>query len=909
MMVWMAADGILRGPGPAGKVTAMTNQQLPHGSRDPLLVCALMPWFDRTIIQALSGGADEAIDALLSSDMVLPMRGNPTTYALREETRAMILAEVRASSASHESTYHRAIFAYCAAQSAKTDSAERRAALIYTCRSQLEALAGLLGLRDDWHALRGLLAELRASIPGPSGLYDWLDLYEGIADSRMANHARAAATLAALHAKPGLESDLRLQVLNALGNDAWSCSRYGEAIEWYQQTLAQAQASGDHFYQAVALANIGMIYSEIADYQQAFSYAERSYAQFHSLGRQRHAARARYDLGRYALLLGRWQAAFEHFTAAVTLLEQLGDADLSYLYWSFGLLHHMLGNEAQSEDAYLQAERAIGPERADHMLLALDISLWLGFLYQTQARYGEALARYDDALALAERSGNRHQLVYAHYRRSMVLERQGQPDAALAGYRVAIDAIEQLREATGPEMITIGLLGTVAQVYEATVRLCLQLDRPDEAFGYVERARSRAFLDQLAARPASAPAIMARVEQPVATLAEVQRQLAGDTLLIEYFTIGVLPRGESLVNKLPPENTRLREHLTLPPQTLIFAVTHDRLVVARAPIDPNLLRPSAGDPAPTERLRSASMIGRLHAALIEPVAELITGRQLLYLIPHGPLHYVPFMALCSPGGRSLLAGDGPAIALAPSATILLRSCLARPRSRPGMRIALGYNDEQGGQLRYAEPEARHIARLAGGEAWAGQQPKREQLIETGPRVQWLHIAGHAIYDPHDPLGSALQLGAGDTLSAREIIARLGLSADLVTLSACTSGTTQVVPGDELLGLPRAFLYAGAPAVVCALWETHDLVALLVMDGFYRGMLAGKAPAAALRDAQVAVRGMTGRALQATLDRWRAEDPVLAAALTGTPVPSELLDQAIYADPAHWATFMLIGRGD
>ncbi|MFN8568625.1 MAG: tetratricopeptide repeat protein [Kouleothrix sp.] len=108
----------------------------------------------------------------------------------------------------------------------------------------------------------------------------------------MANHARAAATLAALHAKPGLESDLRPQVLNALGNDAWSCSRYGEAIEWYQQTLAQAQASGDNFYQAVALANIGMIYSEIADYQQAFSYAERSYAQFHSLGRQRHAPRA-----------------------------------------------------------------------------------------------------------------------------------------------------------------------------------------------------------------------------------------------------------------------------------------------------------------------------------------------------------------------------------------------------------------------------------------------------------------------------------------------------------------------------------------------------------------------------------------------------------------------------------------
>src|SRR5262249_36592442 len=137
-----------------------------------------------------------------------------------------------------------------------------------------------------------------------------------------------------------------------------------------------------------------------------------------------------------------------------------------------------------------------------------------------------------------------------------------------------------------------------------------------------------------------------------------------------------------------------------------------------------------------------------------------------------------------------------------------------------------------------------------------------------------------------------------------------LTADLVTLNACTSGVTSVVAGDELLGLQRAFLYAGAPAVVCTLWEAADFVALLAMDQFYTNLRGGQAPAAALRDAQIALRTMTGRNLLATIARWRAENPELVAALGELPaIPSEALDTHIYADPFYWAPFMLIGRPD
>ena len=139
---------------------------------------------------------------------------------------------------------------------------------------------------------------------------------------------------------------------------------------------------------------------------------------------------------------------------------------------------------------------------------------------------------------------------------------------------------------------------------------------------------------------------------------------------------------------------------------------------------------------------------------------------------------------------------------------------------------------------------------------------------------------------------------------------LVLDADLVTLSACMSGLSQVMSGDELFGLQRAFLYAGAPAVVCTLWEAADFVALLVMDRFYTALHGGSPPATALRDAQVALRGMTGRDLLAALDRWRAEDPAFVAALGDLPeVPPDALDAAIYADPFYWAPFMLIGKPD
>jgi CHAT domain-containing protein len=602
--------------------------------------------------------------------------------------------------------------------------------------------------------------------------------------------------------------------------------------------------------------------------------------------------------------LGRWHEAQRYFQQATVLYEQLGVvAQQANLYCLLGILQHTLGDVAASEASYLRGlEIGQSPEHGDPAV-TMDGWLLLGLLYQTEERWPQALEAYAQATALAQQLRNVHSLALASYRRGDVFRALGQNDAAATAYREAIAQVEALRGAIEGEEIKIGLLGATQQIYESMILLCLDRGSLEEAYNYVECARSRAFLDMLAKR---SPDLYAELDQPIATLAEVQAQLPAGAVLIEYYTTGVLPPGEHLLNKLSTVNEPLLKHLIRPTKTLIFAFTRDRFVVEDAQLDPNMFQPDIAEVRPGRRWLQQRRLRALYEQLIGPVADLLDGCGQVFIIPHGPLHYIPFMALCAPDGRYLLDSPGPAVALAPSATVLLRNCLARSRVTEGSMLALGYNDPRVG-LRHAESEAHAIARMMGGTAWIGSAPKSMALPSVIATIRWLHIAGHAVYLPHDPLGSYLSLGADDMLSARMVMRDLSLRAELVTLSTCTSGLNYVVPGDELLGMLRAWLYAGASTVVCTLWEASDIVARLLMERFYEALRRGTAAGIAFRDAVAAVRRMPGRELAETFARWSGEDQTHTLADALPTIPLEDYDTYPYASPVTWAPFILIGR--
>lgn len=277
--------------------------------------------------------------------------------------------------------------------------------------------------------------------------------------------------------------------------------------------------------------------------------------------------------------------------------------------------------------------------------------------------------------------------------------------------------------------------------------------------------------------------------------------------------------------------------------------------------------------------------------LLDLVTDLPADRRLVVLAD-GALHYIPFGALP-------LGGDGedepePLVARhevlsLPSASALsaLRRQLAGRSPPPGLVAVVtdpvfDARDERLARRRVTDsskppPEGRRFDRLAGAareaaailELASGQpsleikafEAHRERIFSgelAGYRI--LHFATHGVLDAGRPQLSGLALsGVDEQGNARPGFLRfheifnLDLPAELAFLSACKTALGPEIRGEGLIGLTRAFYYAGVPRLVVSLWNVEDGSAAELVERFYRGLLAeGLAPAAALRAAQVSM---------------------------------------------------------
>jgi CHAT domain-containing protein len=869
---------------------------------DLLAICAILQQFDRDLLCAL-GYADEAITSLLASRSALPAAAQPGTFTIAAELRAATLARLRAERPEAELALHERAFAYFLARLGAEANPAQRAHDEASCFYHLEALRAALIERREWRRIGQLVAALRGAAPRGRRHLQLLALFEGFGAIREQDYAAGERILSALLEEAALAADLQMRAKNLLAQIGWFHADYDRALALYREVYALAQAIGDRTYQGHALHNMSLIYHELGDFAQALALSSESLGLFRQLGDTYHEAHLLYEVAKNGFQLGRLEDAQEQFEQSSRMYQRLGvTAQLANLYALHGMLAHALGDEAGSEGLYRRSLAISQSEEYADQPVAMDTWLLLGLLFQSQQQWPEALAAYERASALALELQNDHVLALTSFRRGGIFQTQGLGSLALDAYRAAIERLEGLRSAAQIEEVKLGLLGTTQQIYEAMVLLLLRA-YPAEAFHYVERARSRAFLDILARK---SPELYAASQGTVVTLAELQAHLPPNALLLEYYATGVLPDREHLLHRLKASPVSLTRCLLSEPRIYLFAITHDSFAVHELKLDPNLLGPGAHERHPGMPWLQRRKLRALYNHLIEPAHDLLRAKEQVYIIPHGPLHNVPFVALQASDERYLLDQGGQTVALAPSATVLVRNCLARPPAGASGFLALGYNGARA-DLQHAEAEARAVARIMQGDAWVGPAPKSQALLGATGAIGGLHIAGHAVFQPADPLGSYLSLGVEDDMSARAVMQHLKVRPDLVSLSACTSGLTRIAPGDELLGLVRAWLYAGAATVVCAFWEAGDIVARLVMERFFLAVRAGAPPGVAFRDAIVAVRTMTCRSLAQTFARWRAEAESDGLTITLPELTPDMDDELPYSDPAIWATFMLIGR--
>ncbi len=730
-----------------------------------------------------------------------------------------------------------------------------------------------------------------------------LDYYEAVMLGESYRYEQSVKAFKALLSQRDLADELRARALNSSAIFFRRQGQHDRAIDCLQASREIWRRLHDPLGEAKTLHNLGGVLYELAEYDAARAALEASIDIFRSLGQPGREDLSIENLGLVYRDLGQWADAINCFERCLARRLPQAEREAMYAYNHLGEIYHFLGQWAEAETMYRRALDILRRARDAGDLLINDAPINLAFLFHTRGEFDQAQQYYAEALQFARDTRNDDRRSLIHYRLGDLAERQDDLATADGAYRQAIETLEAMRGRIESESVKISLLGARQQAYHAMVLLCLRQGDVAEAFHFAERARSRAFLDILAARD---PSLAAQTIEPVMSLAEVQAALPADACIVEYFTTGVVERGDNIINHLPPHNAGLRDYLLPPSRTLAFVVTSDDVQVRELPISPNSLRPSEADALPGPRFLQPAIRRRLCQALIEPLADLMDGRQSVTLIPHGTLHYVPFLALTDADGEPFLRADGPEIAFAPSATVLFRHCQPVRDPAPEPCLALGYNGPTGTPrppLAHAEAEAESVVHITGGQALTGPVSKKDTLFQTVGQWRWLHLSCHGRFNPANPLASDLQLAEDESLTALDILTHLRLRTELVTLSACSSGVSRVMRGDELIGLARAFITAGTPALVCTLWQVEEVSTRILLEHFYRDLVAEEKranKAAALKRAQLYLRELSAAEIREILARWGYSGP--------EPVGKDVPDSAkIFSDPYFWAPFILIGN--
>lgn len=707
--------------------------------------------------------------------------------------------------------------------------------------------------------------------------------FGGVALGLQDRYEAALAVFDDLLADGELDEMVYGRVLNSRALYCRITGRLQEAITGYRDSLAVWQRLDNRLREGLAWLNLGIVAYQLQQYDEGENNLTQALQCFEETGSAQWTAAAQSGLGLIYRDRGQWAEAMACFEAVVARRRADGAKDsLGRVLVNISETYLMQGQVAEAVTA---AQEALA--HLETKIYAMNAHLALGLARQVGDDLAVARGEFEAALTLAQAIGRQDMIAEAHLRLGEALRRLGDDDGALAQFRAGTAVIEATRTPLHDEGIKISLLGRWQQVYEALVLHCLEMGRLDEAFAWAERARARAFVEAVGGGP-----------EPESGMDDLPDVPPG-TAVLSYFTTGVLDRELPWLQQLPA-GSPVRAHLLPPARTLLFCLTPSGLTAHVCPLDPNDLAWRSTRTEDRQRFLDTAVCRTLYDLLLP--ASVWAGAQRVLITPHGPLHEVPFAALLDETGRPFTRPDGPLLTMIPSVTFWQQH-RRRPAATPaGLCLAVGYEGEYQA-LRHTEAEAQFIATVTGGEVWVGVQFKTTALAEQAGQYRWLHVACHGRFDPQSPLDSYLETGMGERLTARQVLA-WRLPVELVTLSACQTGVSQIVRGDEPLGLVRAFLAAGAGAVLVSQWAVADWPTFLLMRRFYREMMAGAEVVAALHIAQCWLQSVTAVELQsiAAALPGGAEEAANWLAGKGEGVRP-------FAHPRYWAAFVVVGLVD
>ncbi|MGC2743437.1 MAG: CHAT domain-containing tetratricopeptide repeat protein [Candidatus Angelobacter sp.] len=681
---------------------------------------------------------------------------------------------------------------------------------------------------------------------------------------------------------------------------------YLRAIELYDQTRKLCAELGDHYHRALCDLDESEIYLELNLTEGGTELAQDAFAAFTELGMKYEAAKAATFSAIAISQQGRYKQALESFDRARDLfVKEHNDLWPGLIDLYKALVYYEAGENDEAEDLALKAlqyfSNSVLPSKAALCELLLAAIELRGADTEEARRYcSGALSRltHIDSPAVYQ----------AYFMLGQAEEASGNTELARQAYEQAFKKLEDLRSNLGKEELKIAFLKNKLAVYEGLVVTSLAVSfgvrAQKEAFGYIEQAKSRSLADLIAFRASSissrepkafSPAMgefrdlrqklnwtyhQIEIEElsPEGGSQERIQQLRQQSRKYEDALVKAFSQVQSVdrefaslqsaktvsveeLQEILPENALLLEYYTARNRFYVCLVSRKQFkIVALGDVmgvreklrllQLQLAKFRLGVEY-IKRLEKALLeatqahLEELYALLIAPIRDQLTAEHLI-VIPHAFLHYLPFHAL-SDGKRYLI--DDFSISYAPSSSIFA-ICQEKPLpAGDGETLVLAVPDAR---APFIDEEARFVAAAMGNaHLFMGEDATEEQLRQHGPSSRFIHIATHGYFRQDNPMFSSIRLG--NSLLSLFDLYQLQFDAELVTLSGCGTGMNVVIGGDELIGLVRGLLYAGAQTLMVSLWEVHDQSTAEFMRDFYEGYRATRNKANALRTAMLKLK--------------------------------------------------------
>ena len=537
----------------------------------------------------------------------------------------------------------------------------------------------------------------------------------------------------------------------------------------------------------------------------------------------------------------------------------------------------------------------------------------IAVMYVQNGRYENGLQLFNEALDIFKKMFDRKSVSLTLNNIGWTKLSTGEPVKAEIHLEEAAEVFESIRGEIKTGTQRIGFQSTLPDLYANLARARLAQGRPDGAFEAIERGRAKSFLDLLGSRAAFSrqkekkPEELLAIERQLAGLSEkrvkvalapagaktrsaisaVNQQISElDKQRLEL--IDQIRRADPELGSLmvvEPPNLKEIQPLLAPGTALVEYFHPGKITVSGKKKDQlwifvllsgglhfksvdvskadlrkaleeyaRLVADESSDPRSVEAVSA-----RIYRWLIEPVEPIsrLANAKTLIIVPWGPMFKIPFAALVPTGGKPL--GARKNVVMTPSAGVY-RYLVKKRGSGRGKVFAIGNPKTAMVPLQGAEREAKEIAGLFQKSIVRTRNRATESLIKSDydalGRPDVIHLACHGIFNERVPQLSHLALTPDQKNDGKfemhEIFDLDWRGVSLVTLSACSSGKGKLGAGDDLVGLMRGFMFAGAPSVLSSLWDVDDEATRTLMVNFYRNYLDGMSKPESLRKAQMAM---------------------------------------------------------